>query len=196
MSLGLITDRTAADLSNLKELRTKIMNRTATADEWTEWLADMKAAYNYTDLNRVNTAMDTIVTALNAAPATLEAYIASIGVAPDEFWDLGYTYPISITTKTNWTNTDNVQETDMDTYINNVSTLHDAIELPSGTPSVPSSMNALTYMGANAIENILETVYSALAELLAEKETFADNTAASWVYCGQPPCGLVNTQFS
>ena len=51
--IELITDRTSQDVARVKELTFKDM----TADELTEWLAGMKGAYNYTDLNRVNEAV-------------------------------------------------------------------------------------------------------------------------------------------
>ncbi len=196
MALSLITNRTATDVSDLKALRTKIINRTATADEWTEWLDNLIAAYNYTDLNRVGNAMDTVTTELNTAPTTLAAYIAALGVAPDEYFTLPYTTPISIVTKTDWTQTDDVQNADMSDFLDSLTTLRAVLTLPADTPNLPASMANINYADANNIETILITIENTLAAMLAELEQYADNTAASWVFCGQPPCGLVNTQFS
>ena len=54
--MNLITDRTAADVERYLTLRNKgFANLTAT--EKSEWLSNMKGAYNYTDLNRVEDAV-------------------------------------------------------------------------------------------------------------------------------------------
>lgn len=57
----LITDRTASDVSRVREIASKIMSGMATDDELAEFnTVAMRGAYNYTDLNRVNAAMDEI----------------------------------------------------------------------------------------------------------------------------------------
>lgn len=64
----LITDRTYADVSRVKELSSKIRSGTASESELAEFnSAAMKGAYNYTDLNRVTAAME-------ALKAKLEGY--------------------------------------------------------------------------------------------------------------------------
>ena len=196
MSLGLITDRAVVDVNDLKALRKKIMERTATPAEWTLWLTDLKGGYNDSDLNRVNDAMDTVATYLNTAPTTLAAYLAALGVAPDSLFEMGYATPVTVNTTNTWAQSDDVQATDMATYLNNLATLRAVLALPPDTPAVPASMALISYTDANDIEEILEVVYATAQDKLAALEQLADNTAASWVFCGQPPCGLVNIQLS
>lgn len=64
----LVTDRTQADVSRVKQIAEKIKNGTASESELAEFnSAAMKGAYNYTDLNRVTAAME-------ALKAKLEGY--------------------------------------------------------------------------------------------------------------------------
>lgn len=64
----LVTDRTQADVSRVKQVAEKIKNGTASESELAEFNnAAMKGAYNYTDLNRVTAAME-------ALKAKLEGY--------------------------------------------------------------------------------------------------------------------------
>lgn len=55
---NLIFDRTQADVDRVKTLTQRLIAGTATDTEKSEWLAGMKGAYNYADLNRVTAAMD------------------------------------------------------------------------------------------------------------------------------------------
>lgn len=198
MSLGLIIDRTQADVDLVTSIARKIIAGTASASELSAWAAGLKGAYNAADLNRVGNACDTVAAYFNAMETTLAAYLAALGVAPDALYDLPFSGPISVTTKTDWqggTTPDIPTVTQMQQYLANISTLRAVIALPSGTPSVPADMNGLTYQEANAIEQILETVYAAAEELLDRLKGYADRAAASWVYSGQPYSGLVNSQL-
>lgn len=68
----LITDRTQADVTRVKQIAEKIKNGTASESELAEFnSAAMKGAYNYTDLNRVTAAME-------ALKAKLEGYGYSV----------------------------------------------------------------------------------------------------------------------
>ena len=124
--MNLITNRTQADVDRVTELASKgFANMTSV--EQAEWLAGMKGAYNYTDLNRVETAV---------------RYLAEL---------LG----VSVTVKTNWAVTDIPSQTDMARYLNNIRSLRKVNSALSTTPSVPDSMTNLTYKTANDIEQIL-----------------------------------------
>ena len=124
--MNLITNRTQADVDRLTELASKgFANMTAT--EKAEWLAGMKGAYNYTDLNRVETAV---------------RYLAEL---------LG----VTVTVKTDWEVTDIPSQTDMARYLSNIRSLRKVNSALSTTPSVPDSMANLTYKTANDIEQIL-----------------------------------------
>ncbi|MBQ8578613.1 MAG: hypothetical protein IJ449_11715 [Clostridia bacterium] len=60
-----ITDRTQADVDRVKELHGKGWDA-MTAEEQAEWEQPMKGAYNYTDLNRIYTALHTMCAELGS----------------------------------------------------------------------------------------------------------------------------------
>lgn len=108
-----------------------------TASEQSSWNGDAaKGAYNYTDLNRVETAVKELA------------------------GELG----LSLTTKTNWTLWDIPTRSDMERYLGNVVAIRDACPGNVEFPSLPSSMNGLTYTSANSIEKVLTMVYEKLNE--------------------------------
>ncbi len=92
-----------------------------------------KGAYNYSDLNRVERAV---------------AEISDI---------LG----LGLVTKTDWKMWDIPKSSDMSRYLQNIETLRGYLPEGTNAPSVPT-MDNLTYVGANQIEIILNSVYSAV----------------------------------
>lgn len=86
-----------------------------------------KGAYNYTDLNRVESTVE---------------YLAGI---------LG----VNLTVKTDWAEWDIPSSADMTRYLENIRALRGVYDTWAGTPEVPRGMNKLTYAGANDIEKIL-----------------------------------------
>lgn len=112
-------------------------------------LGTEKGQYNYTDLNRVETAVGELV-----------ALAARMGVCQD------------LVTKTDWKPPEAFSATEwpvngynsMIRYIRNVIDLCDAFDVPR--PGVPSVMGGLTWQGANAIEKALEAVYQHIQKLL------------------------------
>lgn len=128
--MKLITDRTQADVNRVKELAAKAKAGTWTTAERAEWLAGMRGAYNYTDFNRVESAV---------------AEIASL---------LG----VSVETVTTWNATDIPSEADAKRYLANVRKLKTVCQGLTGTPNVPESMHRMTYVKANDIEKILTDI--------------------------------------
>ena len=128
--MELITDRTQADVNRVKELAAKGKAGTWTTAERAEWLAGMKGAYNYTDWNRVESAV---------------AELASM---------LG----VSLNTVTTWSATDIPTEADATRYLANVRRLKTVCQGLTGTPNAPESMRRFTYVEANAIEKILTDI--------------------------------------
>lgn len=55
---NLIFDRTELDVVQLQAVTARLVSGTATAEDRAAWLAGMKGAYNYTDLNRVGAAVE------------------------------------------------------------------------------------------------------------------------------------------
>jgi len=131
----LITDRTSADVERWRELHDKGW-AAMTEDERAEWLGEMKGRYTYTDMNRVENAVEELSARLR---------------------ELGYrhSYP---TTKTTWAVGDVPTKTDMERYFGNVRELRQAITLPLSTPIAPTIGDKLNYERANNLEKILEDI--------------------------------------
>ena len=141
--MNLITDRTAADVERYLTLRNKGFAN-LTAAERTEWLSPMKGAYNFTDLNRVEEAVQ---------------YLA------EKLRERGYRVDVS-TAKT-WTMTSLPTLSDMNRYLNNIAVIRSAFATLSTTPQAPSSIRNFTYKEANAIEQILVDVDQLLTNMMS-----------------------------
>ena len=63
---NLITDRTQADVDRYTELKDKSL-RGMTDDEKAEWQTQLKGAYNFTDMNRVEAAVEDLANRLTEA---------------------------------------------------------------------------------------------------------------------------------
>lgn len=132
----LVYDRTTSDMEEALRVRNKILSlglTSLTEAERTAWLGGMKAAYNYTDLNRVGEA---------------------VGYLRDELLTLDI--QVTVSPKTDWTVNDTPSSVQMSTYLQNVETLRAA--LPSTTDITPTTMKWLTLEKMNAIEKILSDV--------------------------------------
>lgn len=141
MSLELITDRTATDITALTALRDKIKNRTATVDEWTQWLVGSHGAYNASDLNRVGDAVAYLAALLN-----------------------GYGYSVTVNPKTDWVPGDIPRESDMVQYLADVQAIKDKFY---GTTPLPESMNHINHHDANNIEKLLLEVETYINRMVA-----------------------------
>lgn len=154
--IRLITDRTQNDVDRVNELAQKMMLGTASTQERDEWLAGMRGAYNATDLNRVNTAME-----------YLNDWITEAGYATG-YADQGI----------EWTMSDIQVQTQMVAYLNNVAAIGSVFPLEN-PPILPESIVYLTYIGANDIEKIL--VLTDKIHPLLEKTPFYSGE----VFCGE-----------
>lgn len=138
----LITDRTQYHVTLLNRLRKKPWN-SMTSSEQTAWNGEAaKGAYNYKDLNRVETVVSELAVELG----------------------------LSLTTKTNWTLWDIPVKSEMDRYLANVVAIRDACPGDVTFPDLPDSMNNLTYEGANSIEKVLLLVYEELHGVVVDPE--------------------------
>lgn len=94
---------------------------------------DLKGSYNNSDLNRVEEKVEELYNILK-----------------------GYSYDGEIEViKTDWLKTDFFTPNDSTRYIGNIRKLINSYFVKSDTPSLPSTMEMLTYEDANAIEKIL-----------------------------------------
>ena len=128
--LNLITDRSQSHVNRLIALQARDWE-SMTAAEKEAWYGEAaKGAYNYTDLNRVETA---------------------VGVMADI---LG----MSLVTKTNWTKWDRPTRSEMSRYLGNVAKIRSRYS-QALMPTLPTSMDNLTYKDANNIELVLLRAY-------------------------------------
>lgn len=142
--INLIYDRTPADITRLKTLRTKIKNRTATEAEFAEWLTSMKGAYNNTDLNRVGEA-------INYLSGVLKEY--------------GYTNNASA--RTDWEIGEKPNPKQMSDYLDNINKLKQAF--PYTEIELPTDMFNLVISEANDIERFF---YDQIEIILGMIQTF------------------------
>ena len=155
--LHLITDRTQADVDRVKALLRKWRDGTMTDAEKTEWALDLKGAYNASDLNRVGAAVEYVAGRLK-----------------------GYGYSISVEPETNWVMDDIPTAEQMETYRANIAAIRAALAVSADTPPAPGSMDNLTYVEANNIEQILLDV-DALLTLISQ----------GWYYSGEIYAGEI-----
>ena len=94
-----------------------------------------RGAYNYSDLNRVERAVAEIS--------------ESVG--------------LGLITKTNWTAWDIPTSSEMNRYLGNIAMIRQRI-IGTSVPEAPTSMNNLSYEGANSIELILDAAYNTLVK--------------------------------
>ena len=102
-----------------------------------------KGYYNTSDLNRVGAAM---------------AYLR------DRLNDNGY--DVNISPNVSWKEAEIPTLDDMTLYLGCLGTLRAVLPLPDGTPETPETMENLTYVTANDIEKILETIDDVLTKII------------------------------
>lgn len=141
--MDFITDRTAVDVARAQQYRSRGWNN-LTAAEKAEWLAGLKGAYNYTDLNRVESAV-----------AAIRDRLVAEG------------YPVETEATRTWSATDVPTASDLGRYLRNVRTIREAFAVKRTTPQTPTSMSGLNYVGANAIEQILADVDQLLTNMIS-----------------------------
>ena len=154
--VALVTDRTAADVARWRALHDKGW-AAMTPAERTEWSNGMKGAYNYSDMNRVESAVEYLVTL---------------------FADRGTN--LTLTMKTDWTNTSYPTRTDMARYFGNVEALRNATGVALNAPPTPTVDTRFDYQKANDLEKILLAV-----------EEWLDSVNRSRYYSGELHSGEV-----
>lgn len=191
----LIFDRTAEDVERVKTLKTQIMTNglsSLSSAERAEYLAGMRGAYNYTDMNRVGNAVAYIANRMTSLPNELKAYRQAHGVAEDSVYDLPYDpSAVSVNPKTDWRVSDIPTQTQIRTYLANISNLRSILTLPSGTPSPPANLNGMTYTIANNLERILYVIYQRFSEVEAEWYDLIDRATLDHMFNGEVYAGEI-----
>jgi len=156
----LIYDRTQADVDRVFTLKTKILTEglsSLTAEELAEYLAGMKGAYNYTDLNRIGEAI-----------AYLVERMEELAIYDD-----------TIVPKTDWVMGDVPTQSQISALLTNLTKLRAKLSLPDDAPAVPISLDSMTYETANDIEELLAVIDDRISRATV---TFA---YAGMYYCGE-----------
>ena len=182
---ALVFDRTQEDVDKVKAYKRRMMTEgitALTADEMTEYMAGMKGSYNYTDLNRVGEAVAVIAAEIVSVGTSLNAYKEANDVGDDPIFDPLDPDAIDVDPKTDWTVSDIPTPAQMEQYLHDVRNLYDNLPLPDTTPSPPTSMEHLTFEGANAIEQILYDIWAAIPVVEAEQYALVDGQVASRLY--------------
>lgn len=128
---NLITDRTQADVNRYAELKSKYLHG-MTAAEMAEWETHLKGAYNFSDFNRVESAVEYVANRLTEAG-----------------------YVVVPIVKKNWAATDIPTLEDLKRYMKNVADIRFALATFQTTPEAPSTERKLDIHAANAMEQIL-----------------------------------------
>lgn len=142
---NLITDRTASDVERVNELMAKAW-QDMTEAERAEWLAPMKGAYNYTDLNRVGVALN---------------YVR------DRLVDTLYLYEGAFEAVVDWGGESIPTDEDLKYYLYCVSICREALTQYETTPQTPAYSGSLDYIEANNIEKILLDVDELITKMSA-----------------------------
>ena len=183
---NLIYDRTQEDVDYVYTLKNKILSggvSSLSPEELAEYMAGMKGAYNYTDMNRVGQAVSYLANRLINLQGELDTYRESLGVAPDENYVLPYVASsVSVNPKTDWAMGDTPTQSQVTRYLADLTNLRGIITHPSDTPEVPSTLDHLTFTVANNIEQILLNINNALDELEALYYSKIDRTVPGFRY--------------
>jgi hypothetical protein len=131
---NLITDRTQADVDRYAELKSKCLSG-MTTEEKAEWETHLKGAYNYTDMNRVESAVEYVANRLTEAG-----------------------YVVIPVVKKDWTVTDKPTLDDLKRYMKNISDIREAFATFKTTPEAPTMERRLSFQAANVMEQILTDV--------------------------------------
>lgn len=182
----LVYDRTQADVDRVFTLKNKILTgglTALTAEERAEYMAGMKGAYNYTDMNRVGQAVSYIANRMTSIPNELAAYQVEKGVADDPIYHVPYNpSSVVVSAKTNWDMGDTPTQSLATAYLNDLVTLRKQLTLPANAPEVPSTLDGLTFSTANDIEYLLYVIDKTLTEVEAELYSKIDRTVAAFYY--------------
>lgn len=165
----LVTDRTQSDVTALKKLLSKPYSSWTEEEKAQFSLASSKGAYNYTDLNRVSTAIYALDEMLRRFGYKTGVEKVPVPHGQYEGYD-DYT----------WYETDVPASETMGKYLENLSKLRSVIIAPASTPAIPSDMDGLTVTEANNIEKII-----------ADLNQLLINMPLAWFYSGELYAGEV-----
>ena len=140
---NLITDRTQADVERYAELQAKGWHAMTDAEK-SEWNTALKGAYNFGDMNRVESAVEYVANRLTEAG-----------------------YAVLPIVKKNWNGNDKPTLDDIKRYMKNIADIRAALTTFSTTPEAPTTEKRLTYQMANDMEQILIDVDDLVSRMVS-----------------------------
>lgn len=187
----LITNRTEADFSRLDEL-SMIPWRLMNDAQKMAWEQDSLGAYNISDINRVESAVEYLAARLVSLPQELREYVEEVGAGWQDDYDVPYDPGVLIfEPKTDWGETDIPRGEDTERFLFQLKTLRDNT-FQIEAPELPETMWGITFEEANNIEQMLLILYEALTAFELEvKETIQTEAAQFKLHSGEIYSGEV-----
>ena len=203
----MITDRSASDVLLAKNLIKKGFQNMTEAEK-NSFLSGLKGAYNYSDVNRVETAIKYFVDTMLQIYEQDIQLAKELGVSWSSIYDVPYNpedYK-NIVIKNDWQINDKFTKTYRTDFLNKiVYVLSAIIDIPldinylTDTNGLvlqdrdgnylefgefPTSFDGFDYKKANIIEKSMEDFNIALIDLKIDKENLIIGTAKAWYYSG------------
>ena len=179
----MITDRSASDVLLAKNLIKKGFQN-MTEDEKNRFLSGLKGAYNYSDVNRVETAIKYFVDTMLQIYEQDIKLAKELGVSWSSIYDVPYNpkdYE-SIVTKNDWKINDMFSKTYRIDFLNKI--IHVLSALINIPDDFPTNFDRFDYKKANIIEKSLEDFNVSLTDLKSNKENLIIGTSKAWYYSG------------
>ncbi len=133
MLSNLVTDRTAENVNKIKEL-SQLRYQDMTSEQRQEWIDNLKGCYLYTDLNRVEEAVEYVGNKIRAGGLK-----------------------VTLRPKKVWNKTDVPRQADIQRYLENIKAIRDVGVIMTYTPNAPTNVK-INWSEANDIEQILHDV--------------------------------------
>jgi trans-2-enoyl-CoA reductase len=179
----MITDRSQSDVVIAKSLIKKgFQNMTESEKE--EFLVGLKGAYNYTDVNRVEAAVEYLAEKLSKIPSELKQYAEDLGVYwYNDVFNVQYNADnyIGITAK-KWYVGETFSEEERQKYLEKILSVLNSLNVVPD--AFPKTMRGLNHKGANVIESSLVNLDVVSTQIKEEKETLIKGTKKSWFFGG------------
>jgi hypothetical protein len=179
--IEMVVDRDAVDVERVARLRAKGLQN-MTAKELSEFMAGMKGAYNFTDVNRVEAACEFLAGLLFGYALELKSLCSESGVALDKAFLMQYNEDEinELQFKSDWSAGDLFTAEERKRYINNARAICSALfELGA---AFPQSLDKLNHNGANRIEATLDKVEPTATAEYRKKKNYIEQAKDAWAY--------------
>lgn len=179
--IELVTDRSLSDVEIAKSLIKKGLQG-MTDEEKDYFLAGLKGAYNYTDINRVESAIRYLADRLVAIPDELRSLADELDVSWMDVFEMPYNQEDyeDILTKQDWSVEDIFESADRERYIENIHLIVQALN--KNYIGLPSTLEKMTYKEANEIEKSLDDFYNELKREEDYRRNLISSIGIQWVY--------------